>query len=536
MKLRKWFILLSMFMILVACGGPSKDQASEADFIAEGGDQTLRIVSGSENKELQPMIEKFAQENHISIEMDYLGSLDIMRLLQSDNIQYDAVWPASSIWLTMGDTHHRLKYTETTSISPIAFGIKESKAKALGWIDKDDVKISDIIEAIQSKKLKFAMTSASQSNSGASAYLGFLSAIAKKSDDVISKEDLQNQSVQTEIKKLLSGVNRSSGSSNWLVDLFLQGDYDAMVNYETLIIQTNLKLQEQGREPLYLIYPEDGLAISDSPLAYVDNGDAEKEKLFNKFQEYVLSEKGQSQIEETGKRSAFGTVTEANQKIFKKEWGIDLNKVLEPIKYPAPDVIMESLTLYQTQFKKPALTYYVLDYSGSMDGKGNEQLLNALEQVMIPENAAQNLLQGTSNDRTYIVPFNSSVMDVHEAKGNGKEMKALYDQAQSISPDGGTALFLALDQTLTMIEEDYANNLSDYTPMIVILSDGMATDAPDQFNSHYQSMGMDIPIFSIMFGNAEEDQLKELANLSNGRVFDGREDLIKAFQSVKGYN
>lgn len=64
----------------------------------------------------------------------------------------------------------------------------------------------------------------------------------------------------------------------------------------------------------------------------------------------------------------------------------------------------------------------------------------------------QNLLQGTSSDRTYIVPFNSSVMNVHEAKGNGKEMKSLYDQAQSISPDGGTALFLALDQTLTMIE------------------------------------------------------------------------------------
>ena len=47
---------------------------------------------------------------------------------------------------------------------------------------------------------------------------------------------------------------------------------------------------------------------------------------------------------------------------------------------------------------------------------------------------------------------------------------------------------------------------------------------------------MDIPVFSIMFGDAEESQLEELAQYTNGRVFDGTEDLIGAFRSVKGYN
>lgn len=39
-----------------------------------------------------------------------------------------------------------------------------------------------------------------------------------------------------------------------------------------------------------------------------------------------------------------------------------------------------------------------------------------------------------------------------------------------------------------------------------------------------------------MFGDADESQLESLADFSNARVFDGREDLVGAFRSVKGYN
>ena len=47
---------------------------------------------------------------------------------------------------------------------------------------------------------------------------------------------------------------------------------------------------------------------------------------------------------------------------------------------------------------------------------------------------------------------------------------------------------------------------------------------------------MDVPVFSIMFGDADPEQLEELAEATNARVFDGREDLIDAFRKVKGYN
>ncbi|EFR31433.1 substrate-binding and vWA domain-containing protein [Eremococcus coleocola] len=536
-KSLRFFLLISCFLsILVACQEKNEPTA-QGDFnVTEYSGETLRIVAGSENKELEPIIKAYANKNKVNITMDYLGSLDIMRLLQSGELDYDAVWPASSIWLNMGDQHHLLKHTATTSITPVVFGIKQSLAEELGFVDKD-VYIADIIEAIKADKLNFAMTSATQSNSGASAYLGFLTAIAK-SQGGFTLEDLNDEANQSQIKDLLSGVNRSSGSSNWLVDLFLQADYDAMVNYETLIIQTNQELLKQKREPLYIVYPVDGLALSDSPLAYVDHNQDKIEDMFLDFQEYLLSEEAQLQIEATGKRSRTGSVAEKNRSVFNKDWGIDVDKQISSIRWPSAEVIQEALNLYQTQFKKPALTAYVLDYSGSMEGEGNKQMTEAMAQVLLPENAKANLLQGTQQDISLVIPFSDMVDAATVAKGNGQELVDLNQYVQDYVVGGDTAMYEGIIAALDTMVSDYGQDLEDYSPAIVILTDGQPNGAKTfkDLSQRYQQAQVDIPMFSILFGEAEEGKMKEIADLTKARVFDGRKDLINAFKQVKGYN
>lgn len=69
------------------------------------------------------------------------------------------------------------------------------------------------------------------------------------------------------------------------------------------------------------------------------------------------------------------------------------------------------------------------------------------------------------------------------------------------------------------------------------MTDGESeTDNKNSFIDYYKSGGYDIPVFSIMFGDADDRQLNELAEISNAKVFDGRKDLVSAFRSVKGYN
>ena len=79
-------------------------------------------------------------------------------------------------------------------------------------------------------------------------------------------------------------------------------------------------------------------------------------------------------------------------------------------------------------------------------------------------------------------------------------------------------------------------DLSQYTPAIILLTDGVSDGSIDAFQTAYEAFGADVPVFSIMFGSADPTQLEELAELTHARVFDGREDLIGAFRSVKGYN
>ncbi len=539
MKTGKYAVLAIIIFLAVlgfsAClgigGGQTAGTGQEADTVIGNGRQSLRILSGSENQELEPILEDFSRESGIWVEMTYQGSLDIMRVLEQDEIAYDAVWPASSLWLNVGDTGHRVKHGESVSISPVVFGIRQSLAEELGFVGRE-VSVRDILDAITAGKLKFCMTSATQSNSGASAYIGFLYALLGN-PDMITEEDLENEQLQSDIQALLSGVDRSSGSSDWLKDMFLEGGYDAMVNYECLIIQANEELESRGEETLYVVYPYDGLTLADSPLGYVDNGDDDKETAFLELQEYLLSENVQNEIQRTGRRTGYTGISDENRDVFRTDWGVQPDRVLSTMRMPSTDVLFQALNLYQTDFKKPSLSIYCLDYSGSMSGKGNEQLVAAMEQLLIQENAEKNFLQASKDEVNVLIFFDDQVLAEYTAVGSGTELEALYDKVESQDTGSGTDMYVAAEEALQVLSH---YDLSQYTPAVILMTDGMSGGSFDAFMEQYQELGEDVPVFSIMFGDADSEQLEELAAATNARVFDGREDLIDAFRKVKGYN
>ena len=161
-------LLLLTALSLCACEAQTKTrtEGAAADAVLGRGGKVLRILSGSENAALEPILEAYAKEADLRIEMTYRGSLDIMRALSQEDLPYDAVWPASSLWLNVGDTNHRVKHAESISITPVVFGIRKSLAGDLGFVGRE-VSVRDVLSAIESGELRFCMTSATQSNSGA---------------------------------------------------------------------------------------------------------------------------------------------------------------------------------------------------------------------------------------------------------------------------------------------------------------------------------------------------------------------------------
>ena len=540
--------ILTGMLLLTGCGADSgtgreeepresqnteeKAEEQEKQEITRVPGGQIRILSGSENQELETIIQECSEATGVEIQMEYKGSVDIMRELENGAPDYDAVWPASSIWVSMGDTGHLIKHSQSISMTPVVFGIRESLAEKLGFVG-EKVSVNDILTAIRDGEMSFCMTSATQSNSGASAYIGFLYALLGKQEGLTS-EDLQKPDLQADIRELLSGVERSSGSSDWLKDMFLEGDYDAMVNYECLIIDANQQLEEEGKEPLYVVYPYDGLSIADSPLGYVDHGDAEKEEAFLAVQEYLLSDKTQAEIEATGRRINAGGVSKENQDVFNSDWGIDTERILSPIQMPEAAVLTEALNVYQTSFKKPSLNIYCLDFSGSMSGTGEEQLKEAMAQILLQENARKNFLQANAGEVNEVVFFDDTILDVQAAADDSDEALAeLNQKVADFQIAGGTDIYRAAAEALK-IASGY--DLTNYTPAIILMTDGRSNYNYSNFEEVWNRYEEDIPIFSITFGDADPGQLEELAKISGGRVFDGTKDLTAAFRSVKGYN
>src|ERR1051326_1266203 len=83
-------------LVLAGCS-PHASPGNSTGSDASGSGADLTILSGSENKTLEPILQRFSSENHVTVKMDYRGSVDIMMLLQSGEVGYDAVWPANKL-------------------------------------------------------------------------------------------------------------------------------------------------------------------------------------------------------------------------------------------------------------------------------------------------------------------------------------------------------------------------------------------------------------------------------------------------------
>jgi Ca-activated chloride channel family protein len=540
MKTTTRIIALIPFMMLVLLlGGCNSGEAPETAQKDAPARTSLAIVSGSENKTLEPILKQFGRENKIHIRMQYMGSVDISHeISKGKDGGFDAVWPASSLWLSLGDKQGVVKHAKSIMRSPVVFAIKKSIAVRLGW-DKTDVTVSQILDAVEQNGLRFAMTSATQSNSGASAFFGFLSAFAGR-PEVITTDHLKDPQVAANIKRFLRTVDRSSGSSGWLMEMLLKeySYFDGMVNYEAMVIETNRKLAP-GQEPLYAIYPVDGLTIADSPLGYVSKGDSTKEQAFLQLQEYLLSKKIQDDIQESGRRTGLvGMQMDASgTAVFNPAWGIDVHRILTPTRIPAAPVVAEALNLYQTAFRKPSLTAFVLDYSGSMEGPGIAQLKKAMRTLLDEKIAREYLLQASPDDLTVIIPFNRVVIDTWQAEGNDpRVLQNILMKVENLQPGGGTNMYVAAAKALEILKP--LSDSGKYHCAVIVMSDGESDGGLSDFKGMLKNggAGKDIPLFTILFGDAKEDQMRALAGEMSGLMFDGRKDVVKAFREAKGYN
>jgi Ca-activated chloride channel family protein len=280
--------------------------------------------------------------------------------------------------------------------------------------------------------------------------------------------------------------------------------------------------------------------LSDSPLGYVDHGDPAKEAFFQALLEYLKSDPVQKEILALGRRTGIVglDVNAVDSQVFNPAWGIDVSRVISPVPTPSEAVIREALDLYQAGgLRKPSATAYVLDFSGSMEGEGIEQLKAAIAILLDQAQSRRYLLQPSAQDIHIVVPFDAQPRQVLVAKGNKpEELQRLLQQVRQLQADGGTDIYAGTARGLAELARQ--GSLDGYFPAIILMTDGKSQGSLDVLQAELRGRrsGPDIPIFSITFGDADESQLRTVAALASGRVFDGKKDLAQAFRAAKGYN
>lgn len=547
-----WPARASMVLISLVCLAAGCHSSKESAVGKDSSGQPLGLViwSGSENRSLEPMVQEFAQRKGKRIQMSYYGSGEIAaEISKGAQATPDAIWPASSLWISYGDRKKVIKQSESIMRSPMVLGVRLPVAKQLGWVRGEpnflgrDISVAEVAAASRSGQVRVGMTSATQSNSGCMAYLGFLYAMSG-SPEMLGLAQIRDEKVGKQVSALLAGFQRSAGSTGFLMDLLLERPelMNAVFTYESLLIETNEKLAASGKDPLYAIYLRDGTAISDSPLALVDKADASKAALFKELQQYLLSDDVQKRLLASGRRTGLVGInlSGADTAKFNTAWGIDVNRVITPIAVPSEPVIREALNLYQGLFRKPSLTVYVLDFSGSMgQNQGEPQLKEAMRILLTPELAAEHLLQPSPRDLSIVIPFNNTIDQPLVAKGNAPEqLMPVLAAIQAKEAGGGTDLYQAVAQAFHILDS-YAAEAGKYHMSIIVMTDGEPTDSREQFIAgvEHSTLKKDVPIYPILFGTAAKmEPMNWLVSQSYGKVFDGTQDLAKAMREAKGYN
>lgn len=487
--------------------------------------EPLTVLGGSELKDLEPILQEVAQKSGVELKIDYTGTLDGVQRLQSGETP-DLVWFSHAKYLQLqGGLGAKILSSEKIMLSPVVMGVKRSAAQKWGW-DKKAVTWRDIAAKASSGELKYAMTNPAASNSGLNALIGVVSALSGKGD-AITADDVRAPA----LKAFFRGQALTAGSSGWLAEAYVrdQDKLSGMINYESVLLSLNSG--GQLREPLTLIYPQDGVITADYPLMLLNE---EQRASYDKLVETLRSPEIQQKImTQTLRRPVNTSVALADA--FPRQLMVELP-------FPATAKAIDAvLGAYLNDTRKPANTIFVLDISGSMAGDRLEQLKTAL----LGLSGADQSLTGrfaafAPRERVTLIPFSTQVNTPQTIQLSSatlqQDRQKITTLAQKLEVEGSTNIYAALQEAYQLARQSPPDRFTS----IVLMTDGARTTGPnlndfEQFYRQLPAQAQNVKTFTVLFGDSDEEEMRQVAQLTGGRTFDGTKNLQAAFKEIRGY-
>lgn len=521
-RLLAWAGALLLGLALAACGKASDAESSSAiSGAAQGG---FTVLAGSELKDVAAALEQAAKQAGVPLQLSYAGTLDMVERINAGET-FDAILPPNGAYPALALASRPLA-REKLFYSRVALGVKRPVLQQLGW-DKAAPTWTDIARAAAQGRLRYGMTNPASSNTGMSALFAVASAVAGKT------EDLQASEVDAKVlKDFLSGQKLTAGSSGWLAEAFERdpGAVDALVNYEAVILRLNDRLPAADR--LTLVYPRDGVISADYPLMLLNaQKRADYDRLVAQF-----------------KAAAFqgAPLQQARLRPASPEAQVSPALPAAPVvelSFPNRlEVIDAVLSAYQSELRRPATSIFVLDVSGSMQGRRLAQMKEALKILSGAEASAasQRYAAFQARERVLLIPFATLVGQPTRVQFAANDLQAgrakVLAYADDLVADGGTSIYDALTLAQQQAREEMRADPGRFVS-IVLLTDGANTSGRDHAAFVREQQGMALArVFPIIFGEAQSGEMQALAQLTGGRAFDARQTALPlVFKEIRGY-
>lgn len=516
--------LLACFLV-TGCGGSSSQGGGTAT-PAPDASNTLHVIAGSELKDLEPYFGQIRERTGVQIVPEYSGTLaGIDRIRNGEH--FDAAWFANDKYLLLADKQHRVKAQERIMLSPVVIGVKQSVASRFGWTPETSWKAIEAKAADGS--FRYAMTNPTSSNSGFSAVIAVATAFAG-TGDVLRAGDVD----ATLLRSFFRGQRLTAGSSGWLVDAYVrdQDQLDGIVNYEANLLA--LDKGSQLKEKLVLIYPKEGVVTADYPLLLLD---ASKRALYDKVAAYLVGDEFQQLVmDRTERRPVNPNVKLASE---------FPTGVRNEIAFPNSLATVDGVLLrYLNENRVPAHSFYVLDTSGSMKGARIDGVRHALDTLAGGDSTLTGKFARFQNrEKITLISFSDGTtapvdLEMHSSDDTAT-LRAVKTYADSLQPGGATAIYCALEEALAEAQHSRQAEGARYYS-IVLMTDGENNRCDDAatFERKYAALPPEqrVKIFPILFGEGDSVALQRLAEITGGRMFDGKhESLSNVFKEIRGY-
>lgn len=569
----------AMALLLSGCGGGSGEGApeGEGDFDTQGCLGVFAAVSSEKVGMFQELSNLFAESGASKnlalteddcvriVPIDVASGEAAQLLKQEDPWSSETkkprpvIWsPASTSWIDdVNDSRSNTKLlpeAESFATSPVVIAMLETMAKTMGWPDKE-IGIQDFHDLCVHPEgwgkfdgavhdtwggFDLAKTSPETSTTGRNMLLMQAYAASNKTDKLTEADVEKSTQFSKELDSCVIRYGDTTGSV--LQDMYNKGasfhNAPVVAVEETSVVNFNMgnpksavikdgQTLERPTEKLVAVYPKGGSLVSDNPIAVLGSDASwitpDQRAAAEAFADFVMTKNAQEVLDDYGFRPVDDSIAVGGAITAENGVNPDLPKVR--LEQPSVAVTAAAMRVWN-EIRKPSSAALLIDISNSM----YEDAGNATRMQRAIDGSKQTLDHFRPTDELGVSVFTTFdegkvLKEIRPVKPLRGETETLRSEFDGLSPIAGTPLYDAIAQMHDKMTERAEPGRIN---AIVVISDGEDVDSnmslDDLKRQLRGSEEIDNPaqvrVFPIVFGNADNYALQQIAEASGGQVFD----------------